>query len=651
MKANSFRWLSIRPQSWHPSLRTTSAALLITLCASMPTVFADTQKPTGASSALPNIELSYLKALHERGEDVHPTTTPLLMSLFINAHREAEGIQFFAQIRPRFDGASATIIKTAEAVLRASQANEIFLLKRKAWVEQTVRMFNETRDAEPDNLLNRWMIGTTLAQLPRFIGQFDEAQRDLEWVLDRLDQIPRDGLLPGAQREVYFQLARLHNEADEPEKARQMLARSGYTSFEPTLTVRSQFAADLDKGLTMSIQKIVELVPAKVYAARGFEMMDFHFVVSANGKELISIDAGTRTESAKRAHQALMAKHPELPKLSTVLITHAHWDHIGGHQYFRQLNPDIVFISRDNYHEETASIADAEPKFQYFFSRHYSRENVRSFEPNITIPSEVARTARVIGGSRFEFIPIPGGETKDGMFIHMPEIKTVFVGDFIMPYIGAPFANEGDPDGLLKSIDILATLDARHELHGHTPLTMQFTPSAMLTELKPALEQLIQHTQQHKRKGKSREQIQQTNFIPDAVFANTSMQVPYLVIRDGLISRIYEQSTGYWQANLDGMDALTHRDIGLILTKYLELSEDQITSALRELLADGQHEAALQLATWAETAQSESETIRRMRMEALTGLREKHQFTSPFKFLIYSEAAGISIPQLAPASP
>ena len=31
----------------------------------------------------------------------------------------------------------------------------------------------------------------------------------------------------------------------------------------------------------------------------------------------------------------------------------------------------------------------------------------------------------------------------------------MFVGDFIMPYLGAPFVEEGDFQGLLDAIDIL----------------------------------------------------------------------------------------------------------------------------------------------------------------------------------------------------
>ena len=57
-----------------------------------------------------------------------------------------------------------------------------------------------------------------------------------------------------------------------------------------------------------------------------------------------------------------------------------------------------------------------------------------ALDPDVTIAS---RTELKIGGTRIEFIPIRGGETHDAMFVHLPEIGVMFVGDFIMPYLGA----------------------------------------------------------------------------------------------------------------------------------------------------------------------------------------------------------------------
>ena len=48
-----------------------------------------------------------------------------------------------------------------------------------------------------------------------------------------------------------------------------------------------------------------------------------------------------------------------------------------------------------------------------------------------------------IGGVEFVVIPITGGETRDGLIIHLPGREVVFTGDMSMPYLGAPFFAEG----------------------------------------------------------------------------------------------------------------------------------------------------------------------------------------------------------------
>jgi len=50
-------------------------------------------------------------------------------------------------------------------------------------------------------------------------------------------------------------------------------------------------------------------------------------------------------------------------------------------------------------------------------------------------------------------------------------LSVMFVGDFIMPYLGAPFIEEGDFQGLLDAIDVVVEKHPQHLLHGHEPLT------------------------------------------------------------------------------------------------------------------------------------------------------------------------------------
>jgi glyoxylase-like metal-dependent hydrolase (beta-lactamase superfamily II) len=87
---------------------------------------------------------------------------------------------------------------------------------------------------------------------------------------------------------------------------------------------------------------------------------------------------------------------------------------------------------------------------QQFFGKEFQLADVLSYRPDVVIdrPTEL-----IVGGTRFELLPTRGGETDDALLIHMPEQGVLFVGDILMPYLGAPFVEEGSVDGLLAAID------------------------------------------------------------------------------------------------------------------------------------------------------------------------------------------------------
>src|SRR4029434_2347761 len=119
--------------------------------------------------------------------------------------------------------------------------------------------------------------------------------------------------------------------------------------------------------------RIGEIVPGRVYVLTGFEFTEYYFVVSEDRHHLIGIDAGTRPDSAKAAYEALRAHSPDLPQLTTVLFTHAHWDHVGGHAYFRSLNPGMRFYARSNYQQELALELNAPGNLaKYFFGERFN---------------------------------------------------------------------------------------------------------------------------------------------------------------------------------------------------------------------------------------------------------------------------------------
>ena len=590
-----------------------------------------------------NAELEYLKVINRTGPVQDSRLVLLLMNEYLNANQIEAGIEFFneflvtyhADLPPRQNA----LYLGALGVLRASYAQRIPLLKRIAWVDETIWMLEHAKKlTDSRDIMIRWITGIVYAQLPKRFYMKQKAYDDLEWVLANRNLLPEPGLL----REVYYQLANLTFHDGRIDESNKNLALSGYKSLDREITTLTSFAVNGKTGHTFHPRAMREVVPKKIFALSGFEFTEYFFVISDDRKELIAIDAGTRPNSAKAAYEYLLSQVPNLPPLTTVFITHAHWDHLGGHTYLRKLNPDIRFYARDNYRNELNLALNNPVQFEYFFGSEFRTEFIAGFKPDVTIdrPTDV-----YVGGTHIRTIPIPGGETVDGMFIYLPRENALFVGDFIMPYIGAPFLEEGNIEGLLEAIETVVSLNPKYLLHGHEALTRNFGPASMLATLKIDLEWLYNETLKAIRSGISRPGIHDLNLIPPQLRSHPEVQFVYLILRENVINRVYDQNIGYWEGDLTGMDHLSMEDYGIMLDHYLGVSKNKLIDAIGKMIQSGDHELASKTAGWA-LKQYDSEALKELKRTALLKLKEKYQFTNPFKHIIYSEITGHETRQL-----
>jgi glyoxylase-like metal-dependent hydrolase (beta-lactamase superfamily II) len=591
-------------------------------------------------------ELEYFKAVNRVGPPRDPQLLFLLMGQFANANLHRDGIAFFStlvqEFEPRLSDRQKSLYLGAIGLLRAGHAHDVPLLQRSGWVRDTIAILEEAKQLSGGQVfVVRWMSGVVYAQLPSRFHQREAAFADLTWCVEHADQAPHAGWL----REVYYQLATLYHLNGQTATAQEYLRLSGYTAFEKPITLTTPFAEDLSTGHTFAPKRIAEIVPGKVYALSGYEFTEYYFVVSDDGRELIGIDAGTRPDSAQAAYEALRAYASRLPNLTAVLITHAHWDHVGGHTYFRALNPRLKFYARANYHEEVSRELNAPgPFLPRFFGSRFNVEDVRRFTPDITIDRH---TEVKIGGTRIEFIPVQGGETQDALFIHLPDHGVMFVGDFIMPYLGAPFVEEGNLGGLLEAIDVVVQAHPRHLLHGHEPLTRLFASPSMLAHLKTSLAWLHEEVLAAIRRGAERASMHQANLIPPGLVAgDPDVHLPYLLMREHVINRLYDQQVGYWQPDLQGVDYLSRADRGSILIDYLGVSERQLVKATERMIADGKYELAATALDWTKDRFADSKSWREVERLTYLKLMEKYQEFDPFKFIIYSGRIGKETPQM-----
>ncbi|MFY9529486.1 MAG: MBL fold metallo-hydrolase [Candidatus Acidiferrales bacterium] len=425
------------------------AALLLGTAAlgALHSVFAAGESRT-SSSASPRPELEYLKAVNSVAPPQDPQLLFLLMAQYSNANLQGEGAEFFSarlkEFSPRLTDVQKALYLSAIGLLRAQHASSVSLLHRIGYVRDTIAILDQAKQLSGGQVfVVNWIAGIVRTELPSPFRQRKAAQDELAWCVENADKAPHAGWL----QEVYYHLGKLALADGEQAKAQDYLRRSGYKDFDRPITLITPFSEDAASGHAFSPRRIAEIVPGRVYALSGFEFTEYYFVVSDDGRQLIGIDAGTRADSAKVAYEALRAYAPSLPELTTIFITHSHWDHVGGQKYFRALNPRVRFYARSNYQEELTRELDAPGNFgKHFFGERFSLDDVRSFKPDATIDGH---TDLKIGGTRIELIPVHGGETHDAMFIHLPDLSVMFVGDFIMPYLGAPFIALATPAGWL----------------------------------------------------------------------------------------------------------------------------------------------------------------------------------------------------------
>jgi glyoxylase-like metal-dependent hydrolase (beta-lactamase superfamily II) len=595
---------------------------------------------------LRNPDLEYLKAVNSTAPPKDPELMFILMTEFANSNLQAEGADFFSarlrEFEPQLTPVQKSLYLGIIGLLRAQHASSVPLLRRYGYVKDTIATLDQAKQLSGGQVfVVNWISGMVHTELPGLFGQRKTAQEELAWCLEHADKAPH----PGWLREVYYHLGKLALNDGDTAKAQEYLRHSGYTDFDHPITLATPFSEESTSGHAFAPRRITEIVPGRVYGLTGFEFTEYYFVVSKDRTQLISIDAGTRPDFAKGAYEALQTFAPGLPPLTNVFVTHAHWDHVGGHSYFRSLNPRPRFYGRGNYQEEFEKEFNGPAIFaKPFFGERFSAEDVLSYKPDTTIDN---RTDMNIGGSKFELIPVRGGETHDAMLIYLPDERVMFMGDVIMPYLGAPFDEDGDLQGLFDAIDVIVSRDPQHLLHGHEPLTRNFTSPLILSHLKTDLAWLRDQVLVAIRRGDERASIHESNLIPpDFLATQPDTHQPYYILREHVIDRIYDQNVGYWEANLQGLAHPSRADRGELLIDYLGVSEAQIVKGADRLFADGKYAMAAELIESAETKFPGSDSLKHAKRFAYLKLMEKNQNTDPFKFIIYSSKAGEQTPQI-----
>ncbi len=599
--------------------------------------FSDVSKDRSFQPAidLTEVILSY-------GANTDPKITFLLVNAYLTCNQQARGIRFFEKLLDTYQGTMADDVHahhlSAYAILRATYADEIFVLRRIGWMHKTFALLDQAQAlTNAEDALVHWAAGLIYAQVPFFFFKKSKAYEALNWLADR----PQTEPVFGFYREVYHFLSKLHARDRNMDLAAKYLEKSGYKEYQPKALFMGWFTSNEDVGTTMAPTPVLEeVIPGEVFTLVGFGFSDIYFVLSKDKTEVIAIDAGTQPYSLKAALEFLHQTHRDLPQVTTAIITHSHWDHIGGHSFLRELNPDIKIYGRDNYQGVVDRVL-RNHSYRNFRGRDFNPDWVSSYQPDITVTKD---TALNIGGTRFDLIPVTGGETEDAMIINLPELEVMFVGDIVMPWYGEPWVNEGFMDGAAEAMDAVIKRNPKHILHGHYPLTMMFQLEAM-KKFRQVYQWLVEVTRDHVGNGYCAKDIIRLNLIAPGLQDHPDIYLCYIASRDSIIARVSDHMVGIWREDAtgqepEGLDNITSVEYGRMLQVYLGLSARQTAQVLGKMIANGDNELALKFAIAAEKRYGADRTIMLMKQEAGDRLRSAAQFFDPFKFTTYTEMTG-----------
>ena len=540
-------------------------------------------------------------------------TTVTLAIRLVGVRADAEGYRYFSALASTQPGAALPLALAGFFQARLGEKVDAALAK----LDQA---------AATDLGLPQYFRGLALAGLPPDPRRAEQAVADLEFVLAVRDQFP-----PMLLRAAHHGLAAAHAMLGHDDQAAEAERKSGLGAAPAgTRLMFGGFWATAQDGFRFVSPRILR--PQRgIQVAQGYDFSDLGFITTSDG--VVAIDAGTAEDRVKAALGDLDL--PAGAAISHLIITHAHWDHIGGAGALR--GPGTRVLAQAGFSAGLDRQQGDRPLFRYFAGAAGSVPLAVAPDQLISEP-----TPLTVGGTQLVIYPAPGGETSDALMVHLPASGVLFTGDVMMPYLGQPFSGEGSPEGLLEALAFIASLQPRLLIHGHATLTELFAAEAV-NGLAAALTQLHGEVLDGIRDGRTLPGILAEASLPALLRDHPTAVVPYLVIRDHFTERLYHQRTGYWQPDGRGLEPVTAAEHAAALDLLAGGREEQFAAAAATLIGQGDDALALEIIQPGLLRHPASGVLTGLRRTALHRLMEQYQQFDPFKFLIYAELAGAEI--------
>ena len=229
------------------------------------------------------------------------------------------------------------------------------------------------------------------------------------------------------------------------------------------------------------VNSIINSDPAEELTITRLFLGNANAYIVKSGKEAAIIDGGLGSWP-ERFRTALADNSGALADVRYIMVTHAHYDHVGSVKALKRAYPDALVVAHKNEAANLRAGLSPVPKGTMWFSRPISWLGCRIFRHCIhfngfAVDLEVEDSLiRELGGTEIEFFHTPG-HTSGSLCLRVGK-EAVFVGDTIFHVLPAcfypPFADL--PERLIASWQRIAATGARmiHPGHGRSFSRTQF---------------------------------------------------------------------------------------------------------------------------------------------------------------------------------
>ena len=196
------------------------------------------------------------------------------------------------------------------------------------------------------------------------------------------------------------------------------------------------------------------------------------FVVTSAG--VVVIDALGSPALAERLVAEIKTITPQ--KITHVVLTHYHADHVYGLQVFEKLGARIIAhqAGREYLYADTARLR-----------LEQSRKDLAPWideQTHLAAATEWidARRELTVGDTRLVIQPVGPAHTPEDLAVYLPDKKVLYAGDLVFRS-RIPFVGQADSRNWIKSLDKLLAFDAAVVVPGHGPASTEARKDMQLT--------------------------------------------------------------------------------------------------------------------------------------------------------------------------